>query len=1272
MLREDFTPPSFSIEPFELPNGILGNHCQTIAQDSSGIMWFGSQRGLHRWDGYQFKTYINDPYDSSSISTGYIEKILVAKDHTFWLASFSGGISYFDLKTEKFINFFHDPEDENSINSNFVSDIIEDKEGYIWIATQEGLCRYSPKTKTFKRFTHDPSDPESLSHNICRKLYIDSDGVLWVGTGFVWESGQGGGLNKYDPKDDGKFIQYLHEPNNPKSLTSNKITEIFEDSKEKFWIGTAGDGLHLMDRVKGEFTRLQNQPAKNSQLSAPIISDVNNQFTHTKIIFEDFNQNLWIGSSGGGIKYYDLETGYSQHFFLGDGTENSLSDNYAWDMFQSRDGTLWGCTAGPSNGKVFKILTQNKLFDIQPVNFDDNYLGFYESADGITWFSQDEIGLIKMDAKTGDTLQYLDDPLNPVKFSFSNFSILQNTSAKFQNIDKIVEDRDRNLWMDKNVDRILIKFNPETGDYKEYHHDPKDNNSLSGTDVEDILVDKKGIVWLVTNNGDLNKYDPVKDHFTHISFIENQDIVKDINVYTIANLLLANDGTIWIAGFTHYSNKKSPILVQFDPNTQLFLSEQIYLRKYSIDQSSLPLDIDGYVGSHSNIIGVQEDEFGNIWVCTRYFIYKYNPSNSEIIYFDSEQFNSPYFNGFVIDDHGFLWLLGYGLIVFDPLNETKFNYGNLKNINELFFQRAIFKRSDGNILAGSHTALITFDPVEIRSNTNSAKKIKPEVEITEFNLINMQMKEAYNNRLFVSTWDQPLVKLTHDQNVFLFRFALLDFFDPKNNRLEFMLEGYDNGWRLTGLEPEVTYAKVPPGEYSFKVRGANYLGAWSDEEIVKVIISPPWWNTLWAKIAFYTSLIFLIFGFYRFQLNRRLQYEEANRLRELDSIKTQLYTNITHEFRTPLTVISGMITQIRENPKEWFNEGLNMISRNNDRLLNLVNQMLDLSKLESGKMALNLVQSDLVNYLKYLVEAFDSYAESEKNQLHFYTEVEDLEMDYDAEKLQQVVTNLLSNAVKFTPDGGHVYFSVREEKSAEGGKSNVFIEVRDTGIGISEEQIEHIFDRFYQVDVGGEIKVKSKQGTGTEFIIELPVKNEAIQSNPLDIEKNPVIENFISKASPVYKKYESVKSEPGTSAIPTVKRQILLIEDNPDVVAYVASFLEKDYQIKVGKDGQEGIKMALKNIPDLIISDVMMPYKDGFEVCNTLKNDERTSHIPIIMLTAKADIQSKLEGLERGADAYLPKPFHKEELLLRIKKLFGIASKTATALSFLGRLFANT
>ena len=488
---------------------------------------------------------------------------------------------------------------------------------------------------------------------------------------------------------------------------------------------------------------------------------------------------------------------------------------------------------------------------------------------------------------------------------------------------------------------------------------------------------------------------------------------------------------------------------------------------------------------------------------------------------------------------------------------------------------------------------------------------------------------------------------------------------PHKIQYSYLLEGKDQSWSPLLKENKVTYTNLSAGEYTFKVRAVNGNGRWSDTASYTFAVRPPWWQTLWAYALWVILFLSLLYGLYRFLLNRRLARAETERLRQLDEVKTRLYTNITHEFRTPLTVIQGIAGQIAKSPKEHLAEGIQMIHRNSDRLLHLVNQMLDLAKLESGSMPLYMINNDILLYLRYIIESFHSYAEGKGISLYFSPAIDAQYMDFDPEKVLDIISNLISNAIKYTDEGGNV--SVYVEEAQRRSTPFLKIQVKDSGIGIAEAELPHIFDRFYQADdthtrkgegtgIGlaltrelvrlhnGEITVQSQLGTGSAFTVLLPITQKAPRENAMqDSLLQTKLYTGIERAT-----FQGAK-EVDTGA--TDKPLILIIEDNLDVIRYLMTCLAQNYQLATATNGQTGIDKAIQLIPDLIISDVMMPQKDGFEVCNTLKQDERTSHVPIILLTAKADVEAKLQGLEYGADAYLSKPFNRQELIIRIKKL---------------------
>jgi signal transduction histidine kinase/DNA-binding response OmpR family regulator len=592
-----------------------------------------------------------------------------------------------------------------------------------------------------------------------------------------------------------------------------------------------------------------------------------------------------------------------------------------------------------------------------------------------------------------------------------------------------------------------------------------------------------------------------------------------------------------------------------------------------------------------------------------------------------------------------------------------------------FNTNAYAKLDNGYLAFGGVNGLNIFDPAVVLR-----KGFIPNVFITKILIGNDEIlpdDEAGFMRQSIEFVQG--ITLNFKQDIITLEFSSLDFTAPGQNKYRYKLVGIDDDWVESGSRRTATYVHLPSGKYTFKLQGSNSKGEWSSKIVeLDVVILPPWWRTWWAYTLYFLIVAIAIGSYFKFRINKEklqaqlnFEQQEAIRIKELDTVKTQLYTNITHEFRTPLTVILGMANQVKNDPKNYLDKGVDMILRNGENLLKLVNEMLDLSKLESGKMILNLRDGDFIAYLRYIVESFQSLASAQQKQFHFLANADELQVVFDAEKTRQIITNLFSNALKFTPENGNIYVSVSYEPIDSSNLVEVEIKVKDTGIGIPENQIPHIFERFTQLDnshtrkaegtgiglalikelvklMNGNIGVKSPPvgaNKGTEFIIRIPMtKSELVDSSNIVI---PVLDGKNVKAHIDEKlKLEHINENTSHSTEPL----ILLVEDNEDVVGYTATCLN-DYRLLVGRDGREGLDIAIEKIPDIIITDVMMPYLDGFELVKKLRMDERTSHIPIIILTAKADIHSKLEGLESGADVYLQKPFHKEELLVRIKKL---------------------
>ena len=529
------------------------------------------------------------------------------------------------------------------------------------------------------------------------------------------------------------------------------------------------------------------------------------------------------------------------------------------------------------------------------------------------------------------------------------------------------------------------------------------------------------------------------------------------------------------------------------------------------------------------------------------------------------------------------------------------------------------------------------------------------------------------------------IKLAYNENNFSLEFAVLDYYAPAKNRFAYKLEGFNDNWIQLGTKREVTLTGLDPGDYVLKVKGSNSDGIWNKNAAsLRIVITPPWWGSPWAYGIYFLLILSLLYAVRRYELNRQqwkhsleLETIESFKYKEISAMKSHFFANISHEFRTPLTLIMGPSDRIiNETSDQQIVKQAKSIKKNAARLLNLINQLLDLSKLESGKLELRASRSNIVTFIKGLTMSFESAAEEKDITLSLEADKDEVELYFDHEKMTKIMTNLLSNAFKFTPEGGTITVTVQENRA--NGKNpasdieTVEIKVKDTGMGIEEKDLPKLFDRFYQVDnsrtrehegtgIGlalvrelvelnyGTIGVWSKSSAGTEFTITLPMGRDHLRNYEIVNPSEPIpADSELSREEYLTSK---IVDDSFNAELSGSKHIILLVEDNADVRDFIKDSLGNEFQVEEASNGEQGLRKAEQIIPDLIISDIMMPKMDGIELTGKLKNDERTSHIPVILLTAKSEQESRLEGLETGADDYLIKPFDAKELNHKDKEI---------------------
>ena len=1233
-------------------DGLSNNQILDVIQDKTGFIWFATQDGLNRYDGYNFKVYRHVQGDSTSISNNSTWALFEDISGYLWIGTKSGELNRFDPSTESFKHWKikSDIIKENSINS-----IFEDSKGAIWLGTySSGLYRFDPVTEKIENWKNTPEKPNLLTNNYITAILEDQQGNLLVSS-YI-------GLNKFNyGTSKNEFIHFFNNPNNSNSLTDNIIWSLTksEINPDEIWIGTS-NGLTKYNSSTGFFTQIKIYNPQKLQFgnsAGNVIEEITG------------NENyLWIDSYSGLIRF-NMVTGQQIRYVADEEKPNSLISNQINKIISDRTGVMWVATQNgvsslsPKSGKFNNLSfvgfdelgsellknksitaiaqTENKtiwfgttegLYYLTEASKKSDFRKFQHSEnihiwsltagqDDQLWIGTYGSGLMKLDLN--------DMKLKPIEITHPRFrtqSVLFNKSLH--------RDIEGNLWIGY-WGLGLAKFDPKTNHIAVWQNDRNNSSSsLSHNDVWVIYSDSKGRLWIGTNGGGLNLLvDEKEGKFVNWMIDENNPKgFSSNNIYAVIesavgkNSITSSETVLWIGT----SNGLNKVVIQ-----QQDLS----------DLSQIKAEITSYTvedGLNDNVIhSIIEDQSGNLWLST----------STGISLFDIEKKS---FTNFTKAD---------GLIGGD------------------FNSNSSFKNDEGLIFFGGVKGLNYFQPDQI-----SLSKYIPEPIITNFYIFNEAVQIGSGSPLKKSINQSDEIILSYDQNVFSFEFAALDFNSPQSIQYEYMMEGFDEDWIESGTRRFVTYTNLSSGKYSFKVKSTNADGVWVDNtKSLSVVIGSPWWATGWAYAIYIIIIITGLYTIRRFELNRtrlkniiRMREFEANKQKELDETKSRFFANLSHEFRTPLMLIKGPIEQLMEDKSNGKNlQRYRMIYRNTQNLQSLIEQLLELSQLEAAAIPVKAKQENIISTLKGLLYSFESLAQDKNITLSFNSKENSILAWFDKDKLEKIINNLLSNAFKFTNDGGRIDVDV--EKQSVDSREFLQIRVTDSGIGIPKVKLDKIFDRFFQVDdssqraFGGsgiglalvkelvelhrwEIFVASEAGKGSEFTLKIPlwdylVENQKIKSEIIDTSELIEVGSY-RQAELTENNLGEVNADDQTDSI-TIHDlpSILLVEDSQDVRLYLYDLLKSDYTIYQAINGKEGISIAQEKMPDLIISDIMMPEMDGMEFCRRIKTDWLTSHIPVILLTAKASGESKIEGLETGADDYLTKPFSSRELFVRIKNL---------------------
>ncbi|MCP4610030.1 MAG: response regulator, partial [Planctomycetes bacterium] len=1216
-------------ERISIEQGLSQITIMGILQDKQGFMWFATQEGVNKYDGYQFTVYRNEPDNNKSLRHNYVRTILEDSGGNIWIGTNGGGLSKFDRKAEALTHYLNQEDNPRSISNNYVYSIFEDDAGSMWIGTDGGLNKLDQKTGIFTHYMHQADNPKSISQNEVRSIFEDSKGNLWIGT-------EGGGLNRFD-RIKQTFTSYLNQPDNPMSLSNNTVRSIFEDSKGNLWIGTYGGGINRFDRKTEVFTQYLHQPDNPRSLSD------NSVFS----IYEDGGGTMWIGTKDG-LNKFDRDAGTFTIYKNQPDNPQSLSDNSVYSIFEDVGGNLWIGTFGGGlnkfNRKAVDSFIHYQNQSDNPNSLNNNFVwSIYGDSEDNLWIGTYGGGLNKFSRKTGTFSHYLHQPGNPKSLSH-NF------------VFATIEDVEGNLWI--GTEDGLNRFDRKSESFTLYENQADNPGSLSNNFVYKLLDDSKGNLWIGTYGGGLNKFDRKREKFTH--YRSQEDNPNSLSNDIVMSLLEDSEGNLWVGTYIG--------LNKFDHNKETFTN---YLHQENNPKSLC----------NNHVLTMLENTDGNLWIGTDRGLTFFNKkAETFACYREKDGLPNATIYGVLNDDKGNLWLsTNKGIAKFNPKTRTSTNYDPKDGLQSNEFSHgAYYKDKTGRMYFGGIDGFNEFHPNNIWDNTYI-----PPVSITDFMLFNksvdvaktgMESDEFQLGQHINFTED---IILDYTDYIFAFEFSVLNYRQSVKNQFAYKLEGFDKDWVETDYRHRrVTYTDLSHGDYTFKVKGANDDGYWNKEGAsIKMTILPPPWLTWWAYSLYTLAILGLIFWFIQWQRGKVKQKQKeldrekqvSARLIQLDKLKDEFLANTSHELRTPLNGIIGIAESLIDGVDEWSvkrtRANLGMIASSGRRLASLVDDILDFSKMQNRTLELSTKPVDLRSLVD-IVLATSKVLVGDKD----VSIVNDIgsdtpSADADENRLQQIMFNLIGNGIKFT-ETGTVKISTTQKDN------RLIVSVSDTGIGIPKEKYSQIFESFEQADGdtsrvyggtglglavtkqlvelhGGEIWVDSIEGKGSTFSFSLPISGEEAPEH--EIEERPVAK--IQLATSLAAK--PIRDMPEIDDIAPVDGDfnILIVDDDPINLQVLSNHLSlQSYNIEMASNGPEALKMLEGDHKfDLILLDIMMPKMSGYEVTEKLRMRHGQHELPIIFLTAKNQVADLITGFSAGGNDFLTKPISKAELLSRVK-----------------------
>ncbi|WP_299547961.1 hybrid sensor histidine kinase/response regulator transcription factor [Seonamhaeicola sp.] len=1149
----------FKITQFKLP---IETRANAILEDSYGFLWIGSTNGLWRYDGKNFKNYLKDETDKTSITDNNISSLYEDKQNTLWIGTYGGGLLKYNRNCDCFQRFTHNEENPESLSFNEIQTIFETKDNHFYIGTDGGgLNLMNRKTNTFKSFKFDLNDTSSISHDNVIDIEEISNGKLVVAT---WK-----GLNIFNPKTQ-TFERIFKTPETTSQFHSK--LEYFNGklitASERFLIYNPKNKFSEIDLTNGYAHGMEKEDDDNCWFLSGDTMFITDQNLNLK-------QEIRLNT------LFDSETGFSLARIF-----HNIKKNTSWVLDHS--------------GSFFHIERTTTFF--KPF-FKESFKGVIAKTNSNYWVSEAN-GIYILDKSSKE---------------------LQKLKIEFHGRPFIATNENNNVWVVDNS--FYYEFTFEGDLIQQLPQTSKNPRPYAA------IQTKNKQLWVGEILG-VSKYDMVSKQITHFECDWNEPNGIGYFHHAIA-IFEDSKGEIWIG-------TEGDGLKKYLPESQEFLH---YRHKIG-DKTTL---------NNNFVNDIFEDNEHQLWIGTRAGLCKLDEITGTFTQCDNPIIKDKIVNSIEQDSENNFWIGTLnGLIKYDYKHDKVRILIEQDGLPSHRIGRSSLHLETGELVFNTDKELMIFDPKEVKENDES-----PKLYISRL-WVNNEIVSPNSSYITKNIEIENSVNLSYSDKKFEFEFQVINYNNNGRCKFAYKLDGYDESWVQAHNNQKATYTNIPSGNYTFMVKATNEHGVWGEDlKEVSVYVHPPFWERLWVKIlgvclisGAFALVLWLVIRKERNRSKFEIEKERVKRFEEVAKMKLKFFTNISHELRTPLTLLTSPLDKfVQENIKP-NNKVLEMMHRNSSRLLELVNQILDFRKLESDRKLIITAQKDFSVFNN--INASSLYLSKEKG-IRYINELPTkmVELYFDSDVLKKIVTNLISNAFKYTPNGGQVELLVRL-KDIELNQDNkvssgtMEIHVIDNGSGIPMKYREKVFERFYRLDKDPDFGYSS--GIGLSLTAELV----ELHRGKIELKTDTKEGCHFKVEIPIgYEDYpdENVAKNLKLAEIDSDKTLVLIVEDNNDIRNYISDELKERYQVIGAENGKEGLQIAIATLPDVIISDIMMPESDGIQLANQLKSNDLTSHIPVLFLTAKTGVDNKIKGLTTGAEDYIQKPFNISEIKLKIKNI---------------------